>query len=140
MPLDVCLGPCRVIHCVGAARAEPEHVRNTLTDVPPRALLRTYAQVPQIAWDTDFAAVVPKVITLVVTHGTKLIGVDTASLDPRTSKTMDAYHAMGKYGLAILKGPVLDEVPAGGCELIVLPLRLATFDASLVRAVPRSPP
>ncbi|MXI21863.1 arylformamidase, partial [Escherichia coli] len=116
VPLDAYLGPCRVIHCVGAARVEPEHVRDALTDVPPRVLLRTYAQMPQTAWDADFAAVAPETIALMAAHGVKLIGVDTASLDPQTSKTMDAHHAVGKHGLAILEGLVLDEVPAGDYE------------------------
>ena len=68
----------------------------------------------------------------------KLIGVDTASLDPQTSKTMDAHHAVGKHGLAILEGLVLDDVPAGDYELIALPLKLTTADASPVRAVLRT--
>ncbi|MCT7297443.1 arylformamidase [Ralstonia sp. CHL-2022] len=138
VPLDAYLGPCRVIHCVGVARVEPQHVREALTDTPPRVLLRTYAHMPQTTWDDNFAAVAPETIALLAAHGVKLIGVDTASLDPQTSKTMDAHHAVGKHGLAILEGLVLDEVPAGDYELIALPLKFATLDASPVRAVLRS--
>ncbi|CAJ0771427.1 arylformamidase [Ralstonia chuxiongensis] len=140
VPLGAYLGPCRVIHCVGVARVEPEHVREALTDTPPRVLLRTYANMPQTAWDNDFAAVAPETIALLAARGVKLIGVDTASLDPQTSKTMDAHHAVGKHGLAILEGLVLDDVPAGDYELIALPLKFATLDASPVRAVLRSLP
>jgi len=140
VPLDAYLGPCRVIHCVGVVRVEPEHVRDALTDTPPRVLLRTYAQMPQTAWDDHFAAVAPETIALLAAYDVKLIGVDTASLDPQTSKTMDAHHAVGKYGLAILEGLVLDDVPAGDYELIALPLKFATLDASPVRAVLRSLP
>lgn len=138
--LDAYLGTCRVIHCVGVARVEPEHVREALTDTPPRVLLRTYAHMPQTAWDDHFAAVAPETVALLAAHGVKLIGVDTASLDPQTSKTMDAHHAVGKHGLAILEGLVLDDVPAGDYELIALPLKFATLDASPVRAVLRSLP
>ena len=102
--------------------------------------LRTYTQMPQTTWDDNFAAVAPETIELLARHGVKLIGVDTASLDPQTSKTMDAHHAVGKHGLAILEGLVLDEVPAGDYELIALPLKFATLDASPVRAVLRSLP
>jgi arylformamidase len=143
VPLDAYLGPCRVIHCVGVARVEPEHVRDALTrplPLPPRVLLRTYAQMPQTTWDDHFAAVAPETIELLAAHGVKLIGVDTASLDPQTSKTMDAHHAVGKHGLAILEGLVLDDVPAGDYELIALPLKFATLDASPVRAVLRRLP
>ncbi|SDO69421.1 Kynurenine formamidase [Ralstonia sp. 25mfcol4.1] len=139
VPLDAYLGPCRVIHCIGAApRVEPHHVESALADVPPRVLLRTYQQVPLGAWDSAFCAVAPETIALLARHGVKLIGIDTPSLDPETSKTMDAHHAVRDHRLAILEGIVLDDVPAGDYELIALPLRLATLDASPVRAVLRA--
>ena len=72
--------------------------------------------------------------------GVVLIGVDTPSLDPETSKTMDAHHAVHRRGLAILEGLVLDAVPLGRYELIALPLRLVGADASPVRAVLRELP
>jgi arylformamidase len=40
--------------------------------------------------------------------------------------------------MAILEGLVLRDVPAGEYELIALPLKLAGFDASPVRAVLRT--
>jgi len=138
VPLDAYLGPCRVIHCIGAApRVEPHHIEAALSDVPPRVLLRTYAHAPQATWDAAFCAVAPETIALLARHGVKLIGIDTPSLDPETSKTMDAHHAVRDHRLAILEGIVLDDVPAGDYELIALPLRLATLDASPVRAVLR---
>jgi arylformamidase len=140
VPLDAYLGPCRVIHCVGVTRVEPEHVRDALADAPARVLLCTYAQMPQTTWDDHFPAVAPETIELLAAHGVRLIGVDTASLDPQTSKTMDAHHAVGRHGLAILEGLVLDEVPAGDYELIALPLKFASLDASPVRAVLRRLP
>ncbi|MNL80358.1 Kynurenine formamidase [compost metagenome] len=51
---------------------------------------------------------------------------------------MDAHHAVRDHRLAILEGIVLDDVPAGDYELIALPLRLATLDASPVRAILRA--
>ncbi|GJG96600.1 arylformamidase [Cupriavidus pauculus] len=138
VPLDAYLGPCRVIHCIGAApRVEPHHIEPALADVPPRVLLRTYQRVPLANWDSSFCAVAPETIALLARLGVKLIGIDTPSLDPETSKTMDAHHAVRDHRLAILEGIVLDDVPAGDYELIALPLRLATLDASPVRAVLR---
>ncbi|WP_197337836.1 arylformamidase [Ralstonia solanacearum] len=132
VPLDAYLGPCRVIHCVGAAHVEPEHVRKALDGTPPRVLLRTYARMPQSAWDDHFAAIARETIELLAAHGVRLIGTDTASLAPQTSKTMDAHHAVGRHRLAILEGLVLDDVPAGDYELIALPLKFATLDANPV--------
>ncbi|MGO4303787.1 arylformamidase [Cupriavidus sp. RAF12] len=141
VPLDAYLGPCRVIHCIGATpRVEPRHIEHALGDVPPRVLLRTYQQAPRDTWDPAFCAVAPETIALLARHGVKLIGIDTPSLDPQESKTMDAHHAVRDHRFAILEGIVLDDVPAGDYELIALPLRLATLDASPVRAVLRALP
>jgi arylformamidase len=67
-----------------------------------------------------------------------LVGIDTPSIDPETSKTLDAHHAVRSAGMSILEGLVLDEVPAGDYELIALPLRFKNLDASPVRAVLRA--
>lgn len=137
--LEPYLGPCRVIHCIGAAPlVEPHHIAHALAGTPPRVLLRTYARAPVDQWDADFCAVSPDTIARLAAHGVQLIGIDTPSLDPQQSKTMDAHRAVRRHRLAILEGLVLDDVPAGDYELIALPLRFAGLDASPVRAVLRS--
>lgn len=138
--LDAYLGTCRVIDCVGIRRIEPEHVKKALDAIPSRVLLRTYAKAPTDRWDSEFASVAATTIALLAEHGVRLIGIDTPSLDPQESKTMDAHHAVRTNGMAILEGIVLDAVPAGDYELIALPLKLADMDASPVRAVLRSLP
>lgn len=140
VPLDAYLGPCRVIDCTGVSRVEPEHVQPHLDGVPPRVLLRTYAKAPTDRWDSAFASITAETIALLARHGVRLVGIDTPSLDPQESKTMDAHHAVRMHGLAILEGIVLDAVPAGDYELIALPLKLAGMDASPVRAVLRTLP
>ena len=137
--LDHYLGPCRVIDCVGVTGlVEPRHVAAALDGVPPRVLLRTYATAPQTQWDTGFAAVASATIDLLAAHGVRLIGIDTPSIDPQASKTMDSHNAVRRHGMAILEGIVLDQVAAGDYELIALPLKLAGLDASPVRAVLRA--
>ncbi|SFB28274.1 Kynurenine formamidase [Collimonas sp. OK607] len=135
--LDAYIGPCRVIHCIGAAPVTPQHIEHALADVPPRVLLRTYASAPQEQWDPAFAAVAPETIELLAQHGVRLVGIDTPSLDPQESKTMLAHHTVKQHGIAILEGVVLDAISAGDYELIALPLRLAGMDASPVRAILR---
>jgi arylformamidase len=137
VPLDVYIGACRVIDCIGAALVEPHHVAGSLDGVPPRVLLRTYAVAPRDAWDPAFAAVAPATVALLAAHGVRLVGVDTPSLDPQESKTLDAHQAVRTHGMAILEGVVLDDVAAGDYELIALPLKLAGMDASPVRAILR---
>lgn len=139
VPLDVYIGPCRVVHCLDARSAiQPEQLAPFLKGCPPRLLIRTYRQAPLSQWHSDFCAVAPDTIHLLAAHGVRLVGVDTPSLDPETSKTMDAHHAVYHHGLAILEGLVLDDVAPGDYELIALPLKLTTLDASPVRAILRS--
>jgi arylformamidase len=135
--LDAYIGRCRVIDCIGASPVLPEHVAHALQDVPARVLLRTYRKAPVERWDAGFAAVEPATIELLAEHGVRLVGIDTPSLDPQQSKTMDAHQAVRACRMAILEGVVLDAVAAGDYELIALPLRLAGLDASPVRAVLR---
>ncbi|MDR5814398.1 MULTISPECIES: arylformamidase [unclassified Caballeronia] len=136
--LDTYLGACRVVHCVGVAPLVlPEHVAGQLDGMPPRVLLRTYRNAPLDAWDSAFTAVAPETIDLLARHGVRLIGIDTPSLDPQESKTMDAHRRIRAHGMAILEGLVLDAVAPGDYELIALPLKLSTLDASPVRAVLR---
>lgn len=134
------IGACRVIDCIGASVVEPRHVAHALHGVPPRILLRTYACAPQTRWDSAFASVSAETIALLAKSGVALIGIDTPSLDPQESKTMDAHHAVHAHRMAILEGIVLDAVPAGDYELIALPLKLSGMDASPVRAILRPLP
>ena len=67
----------------------------------------------------------------------RLVGIDTASIDPADSKTLDSHQVIRRRGLRVLENLVLDDVPEGDYELIALPLKLMTADASPVRAVLR---
>ena len=141
LDLERYLGPCRVIDVRQARGAvQPADVADALAGAPPRILLRTAETASVERWDPDFTAVAAATIELLAARGVVLIGTDTPSLDPETSKTMDAHQAVHRHGLSILEGLVLDCVPPGDYELIALPLRLAELDAAPVRAVLRELP
>lgn len=136
--LEPYLGACRVIDLsFGGGPILAEDLRPHLADVPPRVLLHTYVAAPTTAWDKAFRAISVETIDLLAACGVVLIGTDTPSLDPQESKTMNAHHAVRLHRMSILEGLVLDDVPAGDYELIALPLKLATLDASPVRAILR---
>ena len=73
-------------------------------------------------------------------RGVRLIGIDSQSVDPADSKTLDSHQKLLAHDMRVLENLVLDEVDEGNYELIALPLKLATADASPVRAVLRSLP
>jgi arylformamidase len=105
--------------------------------LPPRVLVRTYARMPVDRWDPDLAAYAPDTIERLAAMGVKLVGIDTASIDPADSKELASHQVIRRLGLRVLENLVLDDVPEGDYELIALPLKLVTADASPVRAVLR---
>jgi arylformamidase len=134
------LGPCRVIHAIGCgALVEPRHLRHALDNLPPRVLVRTCATAPTL-WSADFSAFAPESINLLASLGVTLVGIDSQSVDPADSKALPSHHQLLKHGLRVLENLLLDDVPAGDYELIALPLKLMTADASPVRAVLRALP
>ena len=102
-----------------------------------RVIFRTYDRFPADVWDSDFTAIAPEVVARLREGGVRLVGTDAPSLDPETSKTMDAHHEILAGDMRILEGLVLDDVPPGDYELIALPLKIAAADASPVRAILR---
>jgi len=136
------LGRCRVIHAIGCgALIEPAHLAHAVdATLPPRVLVRTYTRAPVDRWDPALPAYAPATVEWLAELGVRLIGIDSASIDPADSKTLDSHQVIRRRGLRVLENLVLDEVPEGDYELIALPLKLTTACASPVRAVLRSLP
>ena len=135
------LGPCRVIHAIGAGPlVQWSHLAHALDQLPARVLVRTYSRMPVDRWDPHLTAFAPQTIERLAALGIVLVGIDTASIDPADSKTLDSHQVIRRLNLRVLENLVLDEVPEGDYELIALPLKLMTADASPVRAVLRELP
>ena len=135
------LGHCRVIHAIGV---HPlilwEHIAHAVQGLPPRVLVRTYARAPVDRWDASLAAFAPETVERLADAGVRLIGIDTASIDPADSKALASHQVIRRRDVRVLENLVLDAVPEGDYELIALPLKLTTADASPVRAVLRALP
>jgi arylformamidase len=133
------LGRCRVLHAIGCGPLiEWRHIQHMLDGLPPRVLVRTYAHVPVKRWDSALAAFAADTVERLADLGVMLIGIDTASIDPADSKTLPSHQVIRRRGLRVLENLVLDEVAEGDYELIALPLKLMSADASPVRAVLRA--
>ncbi len=140
LDLDAYLGPCRVIHAIGCgALIQWRHLERRIdASLPARVLVRTYERMPVVHWDAGLSAYAPATIERLADLGVRLVGIDTASIDPAASKDLDAHQVIRRRQLRVLENLVLDQVPEGDYELIALPLKLTTADASPVRAVLRS--
>jgi arylformamidase len=135
------IGPCRVVHAMGCGPlVRPEHLAHAIhasAPPPPRVLVRLYPQMPQDRFDTALPAFAADTVDWLASLGVQLLGTDSASVDPADSKDLPAHQALRRHGLRVLENLVLDHAPEGDCELIALPLKLMTADASPVRAVLR---
>ena len=137
LDLSPYLGPCRVIHAIDCGPlVRPEHLMHAIDALPERVLVRTCTTAPT-AWSDEFSAFAPETITWLAGLGVRLVGIDSQSVDPAASKTLDSHRQLLKLDLRVLENLVLDAVPAGDYELIALPLKWMLADASPVRAVLR---
>ena len=137
-PLELYLGTCRVVRVsvLPGERIRPEAVTRPIQ--AERVLFATGTFPDPSRFNEDFAALSPELIDALSADGVRLVGIDTPSVDLFASKDLPAHHACWQHQVAILEGLVLEGVPEGTYELIALPLKLAGFDASPVRAVLRS--
>jgi len=136
--LDPFLGHCRVIHAIGRGPlVRPEHLEHRQSNLPARVLVRTCEKAP-MEWISTFAAFAPETIGWLAGQGVRLVGIDSASVDPAESKTLDSHQQLLAHDMRVLENLMLDDVPEGDYELIALPLKLTSACASPVRAVLRS--
>ena len=137
MPLDLYVGPARVVELELRAAVLPEH----LAGLGPieRLLIKTPASLRHDdVWEEDFAYLTVETVALLVRLGVRLFGTDAPSVDHVHSTTLDAHNALHRAGIVILEGLALRDVPPGEYELIALPLKVAV-DGSPLRAVLRRP-
>lgn len=138
LPLEPYIGSCRVIDARGQGPlCGPEEIAAKLDGTPPRVLLRLMDALDPKAWPTGFRALAPETVELLAAKGVMLVGIDTPSVDPETSKTLAAHHACRRADMRILENLALSHVAEGDYELIALPLKFENLDASPVRAVLR---
>jgi arylformamidase len=136
--LEPFLGRCRVVHAIGKGPLITRaHLEHAATGLPPRVLVRTCEKAPT-TWSANFSAFAPETIAWLASLGVTLAGIDSPSVDPADSKTLDSHLQLLAHDMRVLENLVLDEVEAGDYELIALPLKLTQACASPVRAVLRS--
>ena len=135
-PLDLYYGSCQIIS-VDVPRGErihPEHLNGTEITAE-RVLFHTRSFPDPNQFTTDFNSLSPELIDHCAIRGVRLIGLDTPSVDPYSSKALESHNAIARHDMAVLEGVVLTDVPDGVYTLIALPLKIQGSDASPVRAV-----
>lgn len=141
VPLDVLIGPVRVVTIDASEFMIAALERVVVTShqsIVTRLLIHTSASdTPDDVWDPGFACFSPDAAEWLGAIGVRLIGVDTPSVDPATSKDLPAHKAFLKHGVIIVENLCLCGVPDGDYELLALPLKIKDNDAAPARVVLR---
>jgi arylformamidase len=138
LDLQTFIGPCRVIHAIGKGPlVRLADLAHLLENLPERILVRTYANFPVQEFDNNLIALAPETLLALAELGVKLIGIDSASIDPADSKSLDSHQLIRQRHMRVLENLQLDQIDEGDYELIALPLKLMSADASPVRAILR---
>ncbi|MHC4959728.1 MAG: cyclase family protein [Planctomycetota bacterium] len=116
----------------------PEDLEGVDLNGTPRILLRTGCFKDRTAFPDPLVSLAPELVQFLAVRKMVLVGLDSPSVDTFDSKELPAHHALHQHGIAILENLQLDGAPAGRYELIALPLRLKSRDASPVRAILRT--
>jgi arylformamidase len=135
VPLAPYRGPCEVVavDVAPGGTIQPSHLGRA--PAAPRVLFKTGSFPNPERFDADFVAFSPELIAWLLGLGVLLVGIDTPSVDPFSSKELPSHHmTRSGPGMAILEGLELAGVEPGCYELVALPLRLEGADASPVRA------
>jgi arylformamidase len=134
------IGRCLVVQTHDPRMVRAEDLAGIDISAEERILFRTPRPLRDDEWRDDFAFLSVEAARRLAEGGARLVGLDTPSVDPMTSKTLDAHKLLAASGVAILESLNLEPVAPGRYELIALPLRIAGADASPVRAILRTLP
>lgn len=133
--LDFYFGPCQImdVSTKKGERIHPKHLSGDVTE--ERVLFRTGSYPDPNNFNEDFSSLSPELIHFLSEKGVRLVGIDTPSVDPFSSKKLESHNAIFKKNMAILEGVVLDQAEPGIYTLCAFPLKIKGSDASPVRAV-----
>jgi arylformamidase len=114
-----------------------EHCQKPIELGAKRILFKTLTFPDPEVFHEEFAFFAPEAIELMGQTGVILVGLDTPSVDPFSSKDLPSHNMLMRYQIRNLEGLDLKDVSQGFFELIALPLKLAGMDGSPVRAILR---
>ncbi len=136
--LDRYIGPCRVLTPRSVDCLRPADLAGLDLAKEERLLVRHPSPLRDDEWRNDFFYCSPEAAEMLAAVPIKLLGFESPSMDPMTSKELRAHKTLHRAGVAILESLDLSLAPDGRYELIALPLKLIGADAAPVRAVLRA--
>lgn len=142
LPLAPYLGSCVVLdvteqidHMNGITPAHVSERLEAFRAFPERVLLKTMAEVHYDKFENRYPWISADLVDYLAQRGTRLVGLDTPSVDPVDSKSLKTHHVLLQHGMVWLENLDLTHAEEGEYILIALPLKLMEIEASPVRAV-----
>lgn len=136
MALDAFVGLVEVIDIspfVGAIK--PEHVQPRLKTKATRLLIRTSHQIRYQVFEKEYAYLSTELVEWLSNRGTRLVGLDSPSVDDTESKTLCAHHGLLAKDIYWLENLDLTAASCGEYFLVAAPLKFMELEASPVRAL-----
>ncbi|HEX8495097.1 MAG TPA: cyclase family protein [Pyrinomonadaceae bacterium] len=145
MPLDVLVGPARVLEIPEDVRAiNASHLSTDELRGATRVLFKTrnsrfWANTID-GFRTDYTYLAPDAARLLVESGVRLVGIDYLSVEAFEPDRFETHEVLLSSGVVIVEGLDLREITAGPYELICLPLKIVggLGDGAPARAILRT--
>jgi len=144
LPLESLMGKATVVELPPDMMAiNADFISNNCNQASERILFKTrnssFWNNPEEGFRTDFTYLEPEAARCLTEMGMRLVGIDYLSIEQFKSEKHETHRILLAKGVVILEGLDLRNVPAGGYELICLPLRIAggSGDEAPARAVLR---
>jgi len=128
IPLDVLIGPARVVEMDGDFRGAERVLFKTGNS------LRQWWLEP---FTPEFDSITLQQARRLVEAGVRLAGIDSLSIGADSEQGAETHRVLLEAGVVILEGLNLNGVSAGEYELICLPLKLEGADGAPARALLR---
>jgi arylformamidase len=137
MNLSAFIGPASVIDIAPfGGEITVDLVREKLANKNlERVLFRTAKSLKHDVFEDQYAYLSVDLVRHLSSSGTKLIGLDTPSVDHINSKTLSAHRELIKTRMSWLENLDLTKVSEGNYFLVAPPLKFMELEASPVRAV-----
>jgi arylformamidase len=140
LPLDIALGPARVVRIEGEEPIDRGHVEELDLRSGERILFQTVNS-ERRWWDRDFdpsyVHVSLEAAELLGEVGVALVGVDYLSVGGYESDGAETHRALLGAGVWVVEGLDLSDVEPGDYDLICLPVKLVGSDGAPARVLLR---
>jgi arylformamidase len=140
LALEAFMGPALVVDVRDLIAGDPPLVPASALDGvlaadTPRVLFRTRDAIDPAMFPERVVGLSPALARRLADEGFVLVGTDAPSVDPVTSRELEAHRVLAAAGIPNVENLVLSGVQAGRYTFVGFPLPLREADSAPVRAV-----